>query len=85
MNKDDLTVVKIRKGTLEIIRKFCNIHDWSFAQFCERLAITLTCGIDGLTEWEISELKKTYPYSDILICADVRNIIGFPESEHNEQ
>ena len=78
------TTVTINPNVLKTLRKFASIHDWSFAQFCERLAITLTCGIDGLEEWELEDLKKTYPYSDVVIVEDIRTIFEPKEGKKDE-
>jgi hypothetical protein len=81
MNKDDLTVVKIRKGTLEIIRKFGKIHGQSPAQFFDKLSTLLVLGIDELMNVDVEELRRSYPYSDVLVSADIRNIIGSGKNE----
>jgi len=81
MKNNDLTIVKIRKGTLEIIRRFGKIHGQSPAQFFDKLSTLLVLGIDELMNVDVEELRRLYPYSDVLVCQDVRNIIGFPEGE----
>lgn len=75
----ETVLVRVYPDDLEKIRRFGDIHGWSFAQFCHRLAIALECGIDGLTEWDMKDLQKQYRFSDVIIVQDVRRIIGDPD------
>lgn len=81
MTKNELITVRVNRESLKIIRKFCAIHNWSFAQFCDKLATILVCGIDSLMDADIEDLKKRYPYSDVLVSADIRQVIGEPQNE----
>ena len=72
----NFTTVLIRPKSLEVIRKFASIHGMSFAQFCDKLSVLLTCGIDGLMETDIEDLRKTFPYSDLIVSQDIR-LIGY--------
>ena len=74
MNDENYTNVRIRREALKVLKKYASIHHLSTPRFFDNLASLLVCGIDGLTEWEIADLRKQYRYSSLLIAQDMRKV-----------
>jgi len=75
MNDEEFTNTRIHRETLKILRRYAAIHHLTAPRFFDNLASLLVCGIDGLTEWEIDDLRKQYHYSSLLVARDVRLIV----------
>ena len=65
---------KIHKDSDWIITRFCKIHGMTWTGFMDKLANLIKLTIDGIDdkEWSIEELRKYYPYSDVLVAQDIR-------------
>jgi len=89
MRKTKYTTLPVKPQTAYILKRYAKIHGWAMTTFLDNLATMLYLGIDGLLEWDISELKKYYCYSDIMVASDVREAGWIPlkpikEGDKNE-
>jgi hypothetical protein len=72
--KDETTHIRVTLKAKDILERYAALHNLSMPMFLDRLATTLLCGIDGLMEWELDELKEHYRYSDLAVYADIREL-----------
>ena len=72
---ENFTAVRISREALKVLKKYSAIHHLSTPRFLDNLASLLVCGIDGLTEWEIDDLRKQYRYSSLMIARDMRMVM----------
>jgi len=66
------TNVRIDRFALETVRRFAEIHGWSFNGIIEQLAKAMRDGITELLTDDIRQLRDLYAYSEVAVIPDVR-------------
>ncbi len=77
----DLTSLSLSRPTLKLLRKYADIQHMTPNEFLTKLVNLFRYGLDGFETESVETLRQTYPYCDILVSADVRNLIGRPKDE----
>jgi len=70
------TTLWVSNEAHQILQKWAKIHDRTICGMLENLAFLITCGIDDISNpnMTIPELKKLYSQSQLVVFADIRNL-----------